>query len=238
MISFYFCWGERGKQVKSMLGKCQVAGVWSGPWGMSRSFVGWEVGKSHCRPRKQHGQQHGGVNLSSATGDGFSECDVPGTVGAVGDAATETRTWKSGLKCEPRPGEQRHLHPLAWISRSAFKLHLWLWIAFCPPRLIRRVLGILAVVLGRQTGVCVQMKVSNREPAGPRSSADRLLQALGGALVPLRQASCWIILAGFEAHLVGLSSALFPGVDLAGSDSLRPVEGHLTGLNGDLFPYC
>lgn len=102
MISFYFCWGERGKQVKSMLGKCQVAGVWSGPWGMSRSFVGWEVGKSHCRPRKQHGQHHGGVNLSSATGDGFSECDVPGTVGAVGDAATETRTWKSGPKCEPR----------------------------------------------------------------------------------------------------------------------------------------
>lgn len=138
MISFYFCWGERGKQqVESMLEKCQVAGVWSWPWGMSRSFLGWGVGKSHCRPRKRHGQQHRGVDLSSAIGDGLSECDVPGTMSWV---QWRMLPQKQELESQaqnvsrpaptPTPGEQHRLRPLAWISRSTFKLHLWLWIAF------------------------------------------------------------------------------------------------------------
>lgn len=87
----------------------------------------------------------------------------------------------------------------------------------------------VSLPLGRQTGICVQIKFSSREPI--RLSAplpDGLLPRFRGVLVAL-------LLVAFEAHLAGMSLVLFPGVEPAGSASLRPMEGCRTSLPAELF---
>lgn len=184
---FTFVDGGRWEASKGRVGKVQGAGIWSGPWGMRRVFLGWEdgkaiagIGSSMVKSRRC------GNKCSHGWWAWWMWCTQYNAVGAMGDEA-DTRTQKSGPKCESPTW--------AWRAVSLTHVHLNFQVHFqatpvtsdriCLPPLIWRLVGILAVVslrLGRRLRTD---EVFQQEPIRLYSSAGGLLQALVGVLVAL-----------------------------------------------------
>lgn len=129
---FTFVGGGRREASKGHVGKVQGAGIWSGPWGRRRVFLGWEDGKAIAGIGSSMGKSRRCGNESShwwrAQWVWGAQCNAVGTVGDGAD--TGTRSQVQNANPPPEPGEPCHLHMYTWISRSIFKLHLWLPIGF------------------------------------------------------------------------------------------------------------